>query len=74
MTVCWNERRGLEEGGGGACDAATRHHMVHIYPAASAALFFVHMCVCVCVRALAIMHAFVVNGSCKKHIRMYACV
>ena len=41
MTVCWNERRGLGEGGGhtmrggGACDAATRHHicvsMLHVF-------------------------------------------
>ena len=32
MTVCWNERRGLGGGhtmgwGGGACDAAARHHI-----------------------------------------------
>ena len=73
MTVCWNERRGLEEGGGGP---ATRRRgtIWCIYILLPLPLCFSCTCVCVCVRALAIMHAFVVNGSCKKHIRMYACV
>ena len=73
MTVCWNERRGLEEGGGGGLrrgDAAP--YGAYISCCLCRFVFRAH--VCVCVRALAIMHAFVVNGSCKKHIRMYACV